>query len=226
MAGVGPRAYRAWFSTPMGRQVEADEKAEVLRLAALSPGERVLDLGCGDGTYTSEAGRVGHAVGLDLSTPMLRAAAERIDTTTAHLVQGDAARLPFRDGVFDVVLAVTLLCFVREPLAVVHEAHRVLRPGGRLVLAELGRYSMWALKRRLTGLLSGSVWREARFFSFGGLTGLMRDGGFEVDARAGAVFYPPVGAIAASKVARLVERTGRRFLPGAGALLVVSARAA
>jgi len=54
----------------------------------------------------------------------------------AHFACGSADALPFRSGRFDLTLAVTSLCFVRHPDHAVSEMHRVLQPGGRLVLGD------------------------------------------------------------------------------------------
>jgi trans-aconitate methyltransferase len=70
-----PQAYRRWFETPLGSRFDRDEKEVVFALAGLQPGERVLDLGCGDGNDTlPAAARAGLAVGLDRSLAMLAAA--------------------------------------------------------------------------------------------------------------------------------------------------------
>jgi SAM-dependent methyltransferase len=73
----------------------------VLSLARLSPGLRVLDAGCGNGEYLRAlAGHPVRTAGCDLSMGMLRSAGHRA------LLNADIAALPFRDGTFDVVLAV------------------------------------------------------------------------------------------------------------------------
>ena len=219
---IDPAAYRAWFSTALGRRVDADEKAVVLALAQLRAGEQVLDVGCGDGNYTGPAAELtGSAVGLDRSPDMLRAAALRL----AHLpgirwIEGDATRLPFADASFDVVLVVTVLCFVADRHAVIREAHRVLRPGGRLVVAELGRYSPWALERRLRGLAGSRTWRHAHFFSRHELESLLGDAGFTDLAHGAAVFYPPLRIPARGAI----EWLGRWLWPWAGALQIVRGR--
>jgi SAM-dependent methyltransferase len=74
----------------------------------------------------------------DLSAGMLRHAAQAAARTGLRvpLVQGDAQRLPFRDGAFDVVFtAFGAVPFVADSAAVMREAARVLRPGGRFVFA-------------------------------------------------------------------------------------------
>jgi cyclopropane fatty-acyl-phospholipid synthase-like methyltransferase len=53
---------RRWFETPLGRMVEADEVRAVFALARIEDGSRVLDVGCGDGTYSIEAARRGGTV--------------------------------------------------------------------------------------------------------------------------------------------------------------------
>lgn len=221
---LDPRAYRRWYETPLGARVDADEKEVVFALADLKPGERVLDIGCGDGNYTGPAAeRTGSAIGLDRSAAMLKAAADRLANVAGlRWVEGDATSLPFPDQSFDAVLIVTVLCFAQKPQAIVNEAFRVLRAGGRLVLGELGRYSSWAMVRRVRGILGSTTWKHARFFRPGELVALLRRAGFVVDpAVRGAVFYPPVRAPAILDVIGPIERPARRWFPGLGALLVV-----
>jgi ubiquinone/menaquinone biosynthesis C-methylase UbiE len=202
--------------------VDAEEKRIVFALAELQARERVLDIGCGDGNYTCPAAeRTGWAVGLDRSVAMLKAARRRLDDVAGiEWVCGDAAMLPFRGGDFDAVIGVTLLCFAPDPHAVVNEAFRVLRPAtGRLILGELGRYSAWAMVRRLRGLLGASAWRAAHLFSRHEMERLLRSAGFENLAVRAGVFSPPVNRLAILRVLRPLGVVGRRFAPGTGAFL-------
>ncbi len=106
------------------------------------PGERVLDVGCGAGTAelilsALQPGGV-HFVGIDLARERLRDArrAMREQGVAAELATADAARLPFAADAFDAAFAVAVLQHVSQPQAVIDDLRRVLREGGRLVLAE------------------------------------------------------------------------------------------
>lgn len=97
----------------------------VLDLARLSPGQRVLDAGCGNGHYLRAlAGRHVRAAGCDLSMGMLRS------VTHPALLNADVAALPVGDGMFDVVLAVHMLYHVPDRETAIRELRRVLAPGG------------------------------------------------------------------------------------------------
>jgi len=105
-------------------------------------GERVLDVGCGAGTAelilsALQPGGV-HFVGIDVARERLRDArrAMREQGVAAELAAADAARLPFAAEVFDAAFAIAVLQHVATPQAVIDDLRRVLRPGGRLVLAE------------------------------------------------------------------------------------------
>jgi SAM-dependent methyltransferase len=99
--------------------------------------------------------------------------------------------LPFAEGTFDIVVAVTVLCFVPHADGAASEMARVLRPGGRLVIGELGRYSLWAAKRRLSGWLGSRTWRAASFRSAGEMKRIATSAKLHVMAIRGAIYYPP-----------------------------------
>ncbi|GGN85635.1 class I SAM-dependent methyltransferase [Haloarcula pellucida] len=113
------------------------ERALVERLAStLGDGSLVLDAGCGAGTPATEVLAERHDVpGLDISREQLRTARERV--SSAGLVQGDLAHLPFGDGTFDAVVSYHAVIHVprEEHAAVFAEFERVLRPGGHLLVA-------------------------------------------------------------------------------------------
>ena len=98
---------------------------------ATRPDSLLLDLACGGGLRAPHVAGKGHRhVGLDLSpTALPHARAHGVVP-----VRGDVLRLPFADEVADVVVAGEVLEHVQEPLELVAEACRVLRPGGVLVL--------------------------------------------------------------------------------------------
>jgi ubiquinone/menaquinone biosynthesis C-methylase UbiE len=106
-------------------------------LAAL-PGDRVVDLGCGTGSTLAQV-EAGLALGLDVSSAALARAAEALalaGDTLFVLVQADLKDpLPLADASADRVLCHDVLECLPDPDALVAEAARILRPGGRLVLA-------------------------------------------------------------------------------------------
>jgi SAM-dependent methyltransferase len=109
----------------------------MLRLTGNVAGARVLDLGCGEGRFSRMLGERGaRTVGIDPIAPMIEAAQSR-DPRGAYVRTG-AEALPFRDASFDLVVSyITLVDIVlfREAIA---ECVRVLAPGSRLLVANLG----------------------------------------------------------------------------------------
>ena len=112
------------------------ERPATLRLAGDVAGRRVLDAGCGAGTLTAALlDRGAEVVGIDSSHALLRLAAERVHGR-ADLRPADLRHpLPLRDGMFDVVVAALVMHYLPDWDPTLHEFHRVLAPGGRLVLS-------------------------------------------------------------------------------------------
>ncbi len=97
-------------------------------------GRLTLDLGCGEGRLSRDLGALGQRmVGLDASPAMLEAAKAADDEIP--VCRADAARIPFRDAAFDLVVAFMSLQDVDDAGSAIHEAARVLEPGGHLCLA-------------------------------------------------------------------------------------------
>lgn len=106
----------------------------VLDWLAPQPGERILDLGCGDGQLSARIAAAGATVtGLDASPQM--AAAARSRGLIVH--EASAESMPFGDHAFDAVFSNAALHWVRNHEAMLAEVRRVLKPGGRFV-AEMG----------------------------------------------------------------------------------------
>lgn len=135
-----------FYDEEMSRKQEAlaatpdmrGQRRAILAAMELGPGEAVLDLGAGNGIMAREmleiVGPSGSVTGLDAAAPMVAMAREVCPR--ASFVQGDASELPFEDASFDVVTAAQLLCFLPDQDRALKEIHRVLRPGGRIVVLD------------------------------------------------------------------------------------------
>ncbi len=140
LTGNGAENYERHFVPSIAIPVSA----ELLRTADLQPGARVLDVGCGTGLIARRAaeivGQDGSVAGLDLSPDMIAVArsAPASDGAPIEWYEDDATVLPFPDGSFDVVLCQMALMFIEDRLAALHEMHRVLAPGGRVLITTPG----------------------------------------------------------------------------------------
>lgn len=117
-----------------------DRIARVLNAVHVQPGERVLDLGCANATFSFHTAKLGaRPIGIDRDASTLgagREAARMLGGADTPRVIGDARRLPFRDGAFDVVINADFIEHVldedKEPIF--REMHRTMKEGGRGVV--------------------------------------------------------------------------------------------
>lgn len=122
---------------------------QVVLPEALYPAARVLDLGCGPGTNLARLRRLklpfARFVGIDISPSML-VRAEFKDIMHRTYLVGDAYRLPFKAGSFDLVLSTWMFSHLLDPISVVEEVLRLLPSGGWLIVAcfsRSGGYTNW-----------------------------------------------------------------------------------
>lgn len=120
----------------------------------ISPGARVLELGCGAGTYVRLLAKRGHSVvGLDYSLPSLDRAVAADLARAGNYVAGDASRLPFRAGSFKAVTCIGVLQTLEQHDTTLAEIARVLEPGGVAVVETLNPWNLLAATRRFSGFI-------------------------------------------------------------------------
>lgn len=123
-----------------GQIVEAEHLTRYWWAAGLAAGRRVLDAGCGmayGANLMAEAGAT-EVVGVDLAESVIEAAREEA-AAGVTLAVGDVRELPYEDGAFGLVACFEVIEHVEEQDAVLDELHRVLAPGGLLLISSPNR---------------------------------------------------------------------------------------
>lgn len=157
--GGGSRLYDRWSRHPRALELlyfvaflgrGARFRRRTIEALDPAPGERVLEVGCGNGNglaaLRAGVGADGLLVGLDASRGMVRSARTRIRDRgwrNVHVVRGDARRQPLVPGSFDAAYAAMSLSAVRDPGRAVAATRAALRPGGRLVVLDARPFERW-----------------------------------------------------------------------------------
>lgn len=153
------RTYR-WMAPlydPLFRRFYQGLRADSIRALDLQPSETVVLVGVGTGLDIPLLPRGTNAIGIDMTPEMLRRAARR-GPGSAGFVLADGAALPIADGCVSAVIFHLVLSVAPDPVALLAEAARILRPGGRVAIldhfAPAGRVS-WL--RRVLGRLPAAL---------------------------------------------------------------------
>ena len=139
------KAASAWLEEQSLHPFIREVAARSLERLAIAEGEAVLDLGCGTGVFlpglAALVGPTGRVVGLDHAPAFLAQARERLAKAglaeSVELVEADAHHVPFDDATFDAAHAERVFMHLQDPAGALRELQRVVRPGGRVVIAEI-----------------------------------------------------------------------------------------
>jgi ubiquinone/menaquinone biosynthesis C-methylase UbiE len=128
-----------WLANADARERRLEPVSDALfDRASLQPGERVLDVGVGSGPTTGQAWEAvrpdGSVTGIDIASPMIAAARQRVTAPEIEWIVGDAASYDFPPETYDAVISRFGVMFFTDPVAGFHNLCEATRPGGRLVV--------------------------------------------------------------------------------------------
>ena len=170
-----------WQELPADLAPADFERRRDFLLGAVEPGDRVLDLGCGEGAFCAALAEAGaDPVGAEVAARAVERARARHSGLDFELVPPHGP-LPFGDGEFDVVWASEVIEHVADTARWLSEVRRVLRGGGSLLITTPEHGRLRRLGLALAGFEShfDPVGQHLRFYTRGSLRRLLEDFGFE-----------------------------------------------
>jgi len=195
------REYDLWYER---NKLAYLSELEAVKIALPEEG-RGLEVGVGTGRFAS---RLGIPYGIDPSFRMAKLAEDR----GVRVIVARGEEMPFKDDEFDYALIAITLCFVRDPERVIRETRRVLRDGGRIIVAIIDRDSFLG---RAYQVKKSKFYEEARFFSVDEVVNLLGESGFDDFSLLQTIFRFP-------HELEEVERVEVGY--GRGGFVVISAR--
>lgn len=155
--------YDQWFDK---HRLVFESEVQALKMF-LSDSYIGLEVGVGSGRFASTFG----LKGIDPAQSMVKIAKSRgVETVIAT-----AERIPFKDGSFEIVLMVTTLCFLQDPLQALEEIKRILKPGGRIVIGVVPGDSFLGKKYSKS---DSKFYRHANFYTVDQVLSLLKGSGY------------------------------------------------
>ena len=164
-----------------------------------------LEIGVGTGRFASA---LGIKYGVEPAANMAKLARKR----GVEVYLGYGGALPFIDGSFDYVVMLITLCFIKDPVQTLQEAHRVLKKGGKIIIGIVDKESFlgkFYLEKK------SIFYKQAIFFSITDLTALLKKAGFKRFSYCQTLFTLPYNM-------NTVEKPEKGF--GKGGFVVISAK--
>ena len=193
----------------------------ILLRAGKIPGGRCLDIGCGQGHTTrllAEVLEPAECIGLDYDPKLVAYAAEQAGNGAGiRFVQGNAMQLDFPDASFDVVFTRYLLIHMADPMAVIREMMRVVKPGGKVIAFEpdcsldISYPDGWAMERMTylwKGLFANALMGRKLLYSFRGLSPTLIEAGVLMGMESEGTDYRRIYRISAEAVEEAVIANG------------------
>jgi 2-polyprenyl-3-methyl-5-hydroxy-6-metoxy-1,4-benzoquinol methylase len=190
-------------------EIEPTYKNFMRAMVPSSPPLRILDVGCGTGLNASHLVQAGHRiVGIDLSSVAIEKCRER--GFEAVLCDIDSEPIPYKDETFDLAYASDVVEHCADTAGFLRELHRVLKPGGMLLLSTPNS-AFWVY--RILGLLglTASEYQHPghiRFFSIRNLSAAIEAAGFKVTRLAARHMYVVLGMRMGDPFAPLLQQMG------------------
>ncbi len=175
--------YDAWYDREVGSAIFAME-VDCLKLLLHKHKRPYLEIGVGSGRF---AQALGIEYGVDPSAVLLRMAESRGILS----LKATGEKLPFVDDIFGCVLVAFTLCFIDDPVKMLQEASRVLRPKGGFVLGLILKSSPWARFYTTKGTQGHPIYSKAKFFSRKKMENLLELSGFDVLEYRSVLFQSP-----------------------------------
>jgi len=199
----------------LGRRLELIDAMGGMR------GRRLLDVGCGNGAQTLRVlDRFAEVVGLDVIPAHLQVLEQNLPPgARCSTVAYDGGRMPFPDAAFDTALSIETLEHVEDEAQTLREIHRVLQPGGLLILSVPNKWWLFETHGARLPLLHWNRvpffswlpgplhrrWAKARIYTRGGIVKLIAEHGFRVEAT--RYLTAPMDAARPPWLADLLRRT-------------------
>jgi len=198
----------AWFEKD-GKLIFNTEVRAFQEILPLLP-KPWLEIGVGSGRF---ARALGIETGVDHSIGLLNIARSRGITT----VQGRGEEALFKEESFSTVFLIVTLCFVDSPEAVLREAHRILKPGGKVVLGLVLKESPWGKLYEQKKKQGHRFYRYATFYKCDEVIKLLVQAGFVTERIVSTLFQEP------DKVHHM-EEPRQGYLPNAGFTIIVGTK--